>query len=76
MSEIPEHVPRTLRRGHVAKVLGMDGEHVRYLTSRGSIPRANEQHRYPCGWVEYRPKDIADYAESRGIVPNWDALRE
>ncbi len=74
MSEIPAHVPRTLRRGHVAKVLGLDGERVRYLTSRGIIPKVNEQHRYEGGWIEYRPEDIATFAESRNIIPNWSAL--
>lgn len=74
MSEIPRHVPRTLRRGHVAKVLGLDGERVRYLTDRDIIPKVNEQFRYKDGWVEYSPQDIATFAESRNIVPNWNAL--
>ena len=73
---IPEHVPRTLRRGHVAKILGLDGERVRYLTDRGIIPKTNEQFRYKDGWIEYDPRDIAAFAESRNITPNWYALKE
>ena len=76
MSAIPAHVPHILRRGDVARVLGLKAERVRYLTYQGVIPKINEQFRYRNGWVEYSPDDIAAYAESRNIIPDWGALNE
>jgi hypothetical protein len=73
---IPAHVPHILRRGDVAKVLGLKDEHIRYLTRRGKIPLLNQAWRDHCEWREYRPEDIAGFAESRQIVPNWNALNE
>jgi hypothetical protein len=73
--KIPAHVPNILRRGDVAKVLGLKSEQVAYFTRRKRLPVIREE-RYSNWWYAYRPEDIADYAESRQIVPNWNALKE
>lgn len=71
---VPKNVPNILRRSQVAKVLGLKSEQVAYLTRSRKIPTVGEQHRYTKGWFEYSPRDIAEFAESRQIVPNWKAL--
>ncbi len=76
VSEIPQHVPSILRRADVAKVLKLDPERVRYLTRRGKIPLLNEGWRDRCEWREYSPEQINEYAKSRQLTPNWDALNE
>lgn len=72
--DIPASVPSILRRSDVVKVLGLKSEQVGYLTRSGKIPTVGEQYRYTSGWFEYSPQDIAEFAESRKIVPNWSAL--
>ena len=73
---VPKHVPNILRRSQVAKVLGLKSEQVAYMTRRGDIPTVGAQFRYTGWWYEYAPQDIAEFAESRKIVPNWSALKE
>lgn len=70
---IPEGVPSILRRSDVAKVLNLKPGQVAYLTRQKRILVIQEE-RYPNWWYSYRPEDVAKFAESRQLTPNWSAL--
>lgn len=73
VSEIPAYVPSILRRSDVAKVLNLKLQQVAYLTRQKRILVIQEE-RYSNWWYAYRPQDIAAFAESRQITPNWSVL--
>lgn len=74
--DIPERIPFVSRRSQIAAVPRMKDKRIDYLTRKGRILTINDQFRNPCGWKEYSPEHIAEFAKCRGIVLSWHAVKD
>lgn len=72
MSEIPEHLPKRLRRRHVAAALDITPREAEGLFERGHLKNVNAQ---PYAWRETTPQELIKYSIRMDKPVDWEAVK-